>query len=647
MAEAVARLSESLSGDQRPADANPASSRTTRSKLDILLGFGNRLVILLTLLLLVGVTGLAVTRAMYSGKVMPSVYVADVPVGGMSKDEALAAVQQRASSLVGETFVFDYNGRQWTTSLADLGVQPDVERSVDSAFGVGREQQARDRVGNTLSLATGTQVVPLAMKLDSNKVETWVTTVTGDIDRKPLDAQIEIANGKVQVTPDQDGIVVDKDRLMAVISESIRTMQPYRGPLPIKLSAPSIRVDDLDPAVAQITTALSSPIKIVYKEKQWTLQPADLGQFIVQTPNANGSGVTVSVDDSELGQWLYNLIGDRINRAPVNAEIKWSDKQGKVVAVSDSSKGVTLLAGPLADSVIQSLLGNHNEVDVPVKGVKPEIDSDHLDALNITTKLGVGSSSFYGSDENRATNIWVGTGHLNGTVVKPGDTFSFNNAIGDITPEAGYVEASVVDGERIGKDVGGGICQVSTTVFRAAFLAGFPIGEWWPHLYRLAFYEYDGWTAGLDASILQSGPREDWGDFTFHNTTDGYLLIEAYVDGQTDVVTIYGPETGWDVYVSDPWTGKPILGDDQPDVETVDPNLPAGTVQQSEYRQDGLEISYERIVKDADGNVIDDWIAYSRFAARGDVWKVSPDMKGQSPASLNPHKVGSGSGDST
>ncbi len=140
--------------------------------------------------------------------------------------------------------------------------------------------------------------------------------------------------------------------------------------------------------------------------------------------------------------------------------------------------------------------------------------------------------------------------------MKPGDTFSFNNAIGDITPEAGYVEASVVDGERIGKDVGGGICQVSTTVFRAAFLAGFPIGEWWPHLYRLAFYEYDGWTAGLDASILQSGPREDWGDFTFHNTTDGYLLIEAYVDGQTDVVTIYGPETGWDVYVSDPWEGQ-------------------------------------------------------------------------------------------
>ena len=152
--------------------------------------------------------------------------------------------------------------------------------------------------------------------------------------------------------------------------------------------------------------------------------------------------------------------------------------------------------------------------------------------------------------EPRAANIWVGTGYLNGTIVRPGEYFSFNDSIGDITAEAGYVEAPVVDGERIGKDVGGGICQVSTTVFRAAFLGGFPIGEWWPHLYRLPFYEYDGWTPGLDASILQSGPRSDWGDFTFKNSTNGYLLIEAWVQDQSDFVTIYGPDTGWTVNVT-------------------------------------------------------------------------------------------------
>jgi vancomycin resistance protein YoaR len=314
--------------------------------------------------------------------------------------------------------------------------------------------------------------------------------------------------------------------------------------------------------------------------------------------------------------------------------VQWSNEKEKVVALTDSSKGIRLLAGPLADGVAASFFADHDDVEIPVNGIPPAIDSDHLDVLNITQRLAGGSSAFWGSDEARATNIRVGTEHLNGTLIEPGAEFSFNDSVGDITPEAGYVEAAVVDGERIGKDVGGGICQVSTTVFRAAFLAGLPIGEWWPHLYRIGFYEYDGWTAGLDASILQSGPREEWGDFTFSNTTDGHLLIEAYVDDetQTDFVVIYGPDTGWDVHVAEPNEGEPILGKNLPDIEIVDEELDPGTWLQTEYRQDGLEISYLRTVTDRDGNVVDEWIAYSRFAARGDVYKVSPDMKGKSPA---------------
>ncbi|HQY30231.1 MAG TPA: VanW family protein, partial [Thermomicrobiales bacterium] len=205
----------------------------------------------------------------------------------------------------------------------------------------------------------------------------------------------------------------------------------------------------------------------------------------------------------------------------------------------------------------------------------------------------------------------------------------------------------IIAGERIGQDIGGGICQVSTTVFRAALLAGMPILDWWPHQYRLAFYEFDGWTPGLDASILQAGPREDWGDFKFINQTDGWLLVEAYVEGETDVVKIYGPHTGWNVEISDPVYGNPILGDDQPDLEVVDPELDPGTIEQTELRQDGLDVSYHRKVTAPDGTIISDRDFHSVFAARGDVWKVSPDEKGQSPATLDPHKVGSETDSST
>jgi vancomycin resistance protein YoaR len=645
VAEAVARVPDSLFGGERIDDPSALAPAESEPRFHVALRLGNSLAIGLTALLLLTAVGLLAVRLLYNGQVLPSVYVEDVPVGGLSRDEAYALVDQRANSILNETFVFDYDGRQWTTTLAGLGLHVDVRGSVDAAYAVGRERQASDRLDSAIEVARGETVVPLNISFDESKIDAWVTGVTNQIDRRARDASIVVVDGEISVTKDVDGIVVDQRRLTAILQNSLAKLEPYRGPLPVTFSPASIRKSDLDDAVAQLNGALSEPLTIRYKKKSWALQPADLGQFVITTPRTDGPGYTVTLDDVALGQWLLQLAGPRINREPVDATVEWSERKKKVVAASKSSIGVKMLAGPLADEVTKSFLGDHHDVEIPVRGLKPEIDSDHLDKLGITTRISTGSSAFYGSDENRATNIWVGTGYLNGTLVRPGATFSFNDAIGDITAEAGYVEASVVDGERIGKDVGGGICQVSTTVFRAAFLGGFPIGEWWPHLYRLAFYEYDGWTPGLDASILQEGPRSDWGDFTFVNPTDSYLLIEAYVQDQTDVVKIYGPETGWTVTVSEPWEGRKILGDDEPDVETVDPELPEGTVTQTEYRQDGLEISYQRIVKDANGNVIDDWIAYSKFEARGDVWKVSTDMAGQSPATLNPHKVGSNSDD--
>jgi vancomycin resistance protein YoaR len=643
VAEAVAKVPDSLFARERTEDGATVHAPGAHPRFAFALRLGNGLAIGTTLLLLCAAVGLLAFRLLFSGQVLPSVYVEDVPVGGLSREEAYSLVDQRAASILNATFVFDYDGRQWTTTLAGLGLQADVRGTVDAAYNVGREAEAKDRLGSAIDVARGETVVPLKLTFNEGQVDAWVKSVTDQIDRRSQNAQIVVTNGEVTVTEDVDGIIVDQRRLYAILENSLARLEPYRGPLPVTFSAASIREVDLEDGVAQLTAALGEPVTIRYKKKSWTLQPADLGQFVTTIPRTDGPGYDVTLDDAALGQWLLQLVGERINRDPVDAEVEWSTRKKEIVAKSESSVGVKMLAGPLADEVTKSFLGNHDEVEIPVRRLKPEIDSDHLDRLGITTKLATGSSAFYGSDENRATNIWVGTGYLDGTLVRPGEYFSFNNAIGDITAEAGYVEASVVDGVRIGKDVGGGICQVSTTVFRAAFLAGLPIGEWWPHLYRLAFYEYDGWTAGLDASILQEGPRSDWGDFTFLNSTDGYLLIDAYVEDQTNVVTIYGPETGWTVKVSEPWEGREILGDDEPDVETVDEDLDPGTMMQTEYRQDGLEISYQRIVTDSDGNVIDDWIAYSKFEARGDVWKVSPDMAGQSPASLYPHKVGSGS----
>lgn len=581
---------------------------------------------------------------MYGGKVLPSVSVASVPVGGMTRAEAQAAVDERANTLLNGTFAFDFQGQTWTTTLSDLGATVDTTAAVDQAYAIGREQDAKDRLSSAYSAASGDQSVPLTVTINPTAIQSWADQVTNDIGQVPRNATLSVEDGKVVTTEEVDGIIVDMPALNSIITNAITTMEPYRGTLPTINKVAEIRSSDIAPQVAQLDEMLSKPVRLVYKSKKWTLTPAEFGKYITINESRTGAGYDITVDETGLGQDIFALVGDRINRDPVNAKIQWNPEKGKngqVEAYENSSKGVRIQAADTGAAAADAIMGDHGDVEITVKGIAPEIDSNHLDKLNITELLATGTSSFYGSKPERATNIEVGTSLMNGTLVRPGENFSFNAAIGDITTEAGYVEAPIIDGERIGQDVGGGICQVSTTVFRAALLAGMPILDWYPHEYRLAFYEYDGWDPGLDASILQAGPRENWGDFKFENATDGYLLVESYVVGETVTVKIYGPHTGWDVEITGPTYGDPILGDDQPDLEIVDPELPDGTIKQTELRQDGLDVSFYRKVTAPDGTIISDRGFRSVYAARGDVWKVSPDEKGQSPATLDPHKVGS------
>ncbi len=217
----------------------------------------------------------------------------------------------------------------------------------------------------------------------------------------------------------------------------------------------------------------------------------------------------------------------------------------------------------------------------------------------------------------------------------PGALFSFNHAIGEITPDKGYVEAAVVDGQAIGRDIGGGICQVSTTMFRAAYYAGFSWEERWPHRYRFPFYELDNVTPGLDASILQpDGDPFSGGDFSFRNPSQtSWLLIEAYVEAPRAYVIVYGPDFGWTVDISAPnYSASSDDTPQPPDEEVVDDTLSPGTVNPKEYGLHSTDVSYDRTVTDTKGNIVLSDNLYSHYYERPALWAVSPDMQGQSPA---------------
>ena len=610
----------------------PEHARAPRPLPKRLMRIAPRLIAGGAALLLLLAIGLLAFRLMFDDRIYPAVVVGDVNVGGLTVEQAQDRLASRAAELEQHSITFTYNGKTWSPTLSEIGATIETDTSLAEAQSLGREDDAVSRLKFTGNIIRSDQTVPLQTELNLTRLNAWFDTVDAGIGQPAVDATVTVDGTKVTITQDATGIVVDRDAAKAQILNVLTTLRPVNAQLPTMVDEPELRKVDLEAAKSDVERVLSKPVRIEFENQSWRIEADTISQYLaVHTTARNGQPhVELDIDQAKLTSYLRETYSGEINRKPSDATVAWSDEQG-LIALEPSIDGVTLKAEEFASVVADSFLGKHQRVDVPVHITKPKIDSNNLAALKIETRLGRGDSNYEGGTPERDKNIEVGVSLLNGTLVAPGENFSFNGAIGEITADKGYVEAGVILGERIGRDIGGGICQVSTTVFRAALLAGFPMPEWWPHTYRLAGYEKDGWGPGYDASILQLGSDpSQWGDFKFTNTTDGWLLVEAWTSYPYVIVNIYGQDVGWDVQLGEESISDPIK--DNEDVEVVKDDLPPGTIQQTEWPQDGLETNFVRTVKNAKGEVIDERNFYTYFKGRGNVYEVSPDMAGQSPA---------------
>jgi vancomycin resistance protein YoaR len=240
--------------------------------------------------------------------------------------------------------------------------------------------------------------------------------------------------------------------------------------------------------------------------------------------------------------------------------------------------------------VNEAVLSNKRDILLGVLVVQPKINRETVDSLGITGVVGVGHSDFAGSAAYRLHNIVTAARLLDGTLVPPGETFSFIDSAGAIDESDGFVAGYSIIGGRTVLSVGGGVCQVSTTVFRAAFWAGLPIVERHAHNFRISWYTTDA-PLGMDATIF----TETGTDFKFRNNTSGYLLLqfEVYTDTGDLYAYLYGTPTGYEVVLDGPyftdWTPAPT------DPVYVDnPNQPVGYLRQTDYAQGGVDSTIYR-----------------------------------------------------
>jgi len=319
-------------------------------------------------------------------------------------------------------------------------------------------------------------------------------------------------------------------------------------------------------------------------------------------------GITLSpayhYSDQEL-QSLITKFQKAINVDPVNARFTYNN--GRVTEFKTAKVGKSVSVAGITDymqnkSVPHLLSGSGNLINVPmpIETIKPDVSSSQANSMGIAERIGIGTSLFHGSIANRIFNIQLAVSRLNGILIKPGESFSFDNAVGDISSLTGYKQAYVIQNGRTVLGDGGGICQVSTTFFRAILNAGMPVLERHPHAYRVHYYEEDS-APGIDAAIYTPTV-----DLKFKNDSGHYILVQAFADIENEQLTfeLYGTSDGRISHVS-----TPVILSQSPAPEPLyqdDPTLPKGQVKQVDFAAGGANVYFTYSVTKNGKEIISD-----------------------------------------
>lgn len=243
---------------------------------------------------------------------------------------------------------------------------------------------------------------------------------------------------------------------------------------------------------------------------------------------------------SKLTDYLIQLAA-ATNIEPVNAKFEFEGNKAGLFSPSVQGKRFDIARS--ASAIITALRTNKSSANLTVATIDPEITLQKINDLGIETLLSRGESNFHGSSNARIHNIKTGATKFNGTIIKPGEEFSFNNILGNVDENTGYQYELVIKGGQTTPEYGGGLCQLSTTVFRAAILAGLPIVERRPHSFPVKYYSPQGFDATIYPGVS---------DLKFVNNTKGHILIQTKVASNTLIVELYGSSDGRRVVLDGP-----------------------------------------------------------------------------------------------
>ncbi|HNT73980.1 MAG TPA: VanW family protein [Anaerolineae bacterium] len=585
-----------------------------------------RLLMALTvvLLLLITVSAWALGPGLQH-KFLPGVWVWDIALGGMTPEAATTHLQVSLPLQQPNLVIVGPEGQRWSLSPADLGMTVDTAATLTQAYAVGRQEAGlnglQERLNVLLNGVTFSPVLAWNERLARERLQ----AIAVELALPAQDAAVRRVGAELQLAPGRVGRQMVVTATLEALLPHLYALEPAEIVPVFTALPPQINDTKVEHALALAHTMLAQPLTLLLADPgagdpgPWVL-PSDVLLEMLNVQIAAES-VTVGLDQAALAQFLSPL-ALALFREPVDATFRFDATAIALTPISPSVTGRELDVAATILRINERLPNGEHFIPLVINTIPPaRPDSITAADLGIREVVAVGESYFTGSSSARDKNIRLGASKFDGVIIAPGQTFSFNEYLGDVSVEQGYDESYVIINGRTVPGVGGGICQVATTAFRAAYYGGYPIVERWAHAYRVGYYELGGFGPGFDATVYS--PLVD---FRFKNDTPHHILIQTQVDAARARLRFlfYSTSDGRTVEQIGPESGKP-----EPPGAAIyeyDPTLPSGTLVKIENPHDGLLATLGRVVRDASGTIVYQDNFVSHFVPWPAQYKYGPNF---------------------
>ena len=553
----------------------------------------------------------------HRGRFLPGTTVEGVDVSDLSPPEAADMFAQRWRGYLEGPVVFRAPDRDWRPSAADIGITVDYLTPLRKAYIWGRSGGIFQRTREQTQAVASPRNWPIEFGFETDKLREYLRSVASMYFQPFNDAVVTLEDGRIQFREARTGVELDWESAVRLV----RAPGPGAGvqqiEVPLRQTTPSYTTGAAKQLVQDTERLVDAPLVLQFEGAGWLIPQEQLRQAVMID---NSGESPIATLDRNLLQPLFDEIDDTLGFQPVHGQLTYEPETKRVTEFQPWSDGRGLDHRSLFDRVLIAARSGPSTVDIPIVGRPAERSTQDAEDLGIISLLATGESMFINSPGYRIHNIDAGSGLLHGSVVMPGEVFSFNEHLGPINYDRGFIDGLVIIEDSTEDAIGGGICQVSTTMFRAAFWAGLPILERHRHLYRVRYYEQGGNPIGFDASIWQPTL-----DVKFMNDTEGAIMVRTVFDRrrQTLKFELWGTPTNRQVEISDHQLSNWV--DAPPDQWVVDREKEPEFKEQTEWAVEGVFATLKRRVTIDDKIYLEDAFS-SSFTAWPNRYTVSPDV---------------------